>query len=122
MKIPALFLVALAIAAGAPSALSQNPCAPPEIVFNKKAQNIFDETDITRAFREVLGVEKVGDRKDIYDKFNLFLDRHWLSRIRTLRSCCDHSSNFGLIRPLVVLCLRRPRYSGLCANSRLVEN
>ena len=30
--------------------------------------------DITRMFRDVIGVTSVGDRKDIFDKFNHFLD------------------------------------------------
>ena len=38
--------------------------------------------DLTRAFKEVLGVEQVTDRKDIYDKFNLLLDRQNTKRVR----------------------------------------
>lgn len=38
--------------------------------------------DLSRAFKEVLGIDKVGDRKDIYDKFNLLLDRQRTKRMR----------------------------------------
>ena len=43
MKSHALLALCLLVVCAAP-ALSQNPCSPPEVVFNKKVANIFDET------------------------------------------------------------------------------
>lgn len=38
--------------------------------------------DMSRTFKELLGIDQVGDRKDIYDKFNLLLDRQRTKRLR----------------------------------------
>ncbi len=38
--------------------------------------------DISKLFREILGVTKIGDRQDVYEKFNQFLDRQRTKRIK----------------------------------------
>lgn len=42
-------------------------------------------SDVSRLFKEVLGVERVGDRQDVFDKFNQFLDRQRTKRVRQSR-------------------------------------
>ena len=38
--------------------------------------------DMSKTFKEVLGVEKLGDRQDVFDKFNQLLDRQATRRMR----------------------------------------
>ncbi len=38
--------------------------------------------DMSRSFKEILGVEKLGDRQDVVDKFNQMIDRWRTKRIR----------------------------------------
>ena len=42
--------------------------------------------DISKYFREILGVTSVGDRADVFEKYNLFLDRQNTKRVRVKRS------------------------------------
>jgi metalloendopeptidase OMA1, mitochondrial len=42
--------------------------------------------DMSKYFKEVLGVEKVGDRKDIFEKYNQLLDRQNTKRVKIKKS------------------------------------
>lgn len=42
--------------------------------------------DMSRYFREILGIERVGDRSDVFEKFNQFIDKQNTKQIRTKKS------------------------------------
>lgn len=42
--------------------------------------------DLSKYFKEILGVEKVGDREDVFKKFNEFLDKQNTKRVKVKRS------------------------------------
>jgi WD40 repeat protein len=42
--------------------------------------------DMSKLFKQILGIERVGDRNDIYEKFNLFIDRQKTKRVKIKKS------------------------------------
>ncbi len=42
--------------------------------------------DISRLFKEILKVEQVGDRNDVFEKFNQFIDRQNTKRVKTKKN------------------------------------
>ena len=39
-------------------------------------------TDLSRLFKEILGIDRVGDRQDVFEKFNQLVDRQRTKRVR----------------------------------------
>ena len=42
--------------------------------------------DMSKLFKEILGVEQVGNRDDVFEKFNQFIDKQNTKRVRTKKS------------------------------------